>query len=293
MNTINLFTFKPHKKTMGGNCWNFGEYLSRKILQKMGYHVNHFHNGNYPKNDINDLVVGIGGILHYKALKRAMIDRVKHIHIWGTGFGSERNMYRWLIRGEDINKFSFNMVRGVLTRDCYKLPKDVLLGDHGFLTSLLYPNASKQGNNKIVYVKHLLDYRDDETILKKYDDIDEIIETNMPEPDFDKHFFDILNKISSAKLVITNSMHGAIVAHSYGVPWCISPRHKRRSTVEQDISKEAKWFDSFSSCGLDAADLKICHNSKDGFRWWDKISKKIRPIDKEYRERILDSFPKI
>jgi pyruvyltransferase len=176
---------------------NFGDELGAFILRKMGYKIKRVGLKNA------DLVM-VGTILDTVS-KRAK-DGCKIIGI-GASWSNKVD-----------NRFDVISVRGKITAE--SLGVDTQLGDLGILTSRLLPRSEVKYN--IGVVRHYIDKND-------YSWADIVIDaTEKPK--------DVIQKISSCKCVLSSSLHGLIVADSYGIP---SMRIHHPDVMSGDI----KWID--------------------------------------------------
>lgn len=277
---INLYTFQ-----LNNNKWNFGDYFSKTILEKIGFNITHFTNKKNPSNKLDHILFAIGGMVNSYFCNRKVRKYADKIYAWGSGIGND---YRQISkRGLDPSYIKSNIVftmsRGEITSRYSLLDEGILLGDPAYLSSLLFPFEQKKDN--ITFVKHYIDNIGDADILTNYKGTNNIVNMLLDEEKTDYQLNCLLQKIATSSFVFTSAMHGAIVAHSYGIPWAIT---KRRGV---DISKEMKWIDTASAIGLSANDLKVCDNSNDGFQWWDSIKDKIKSIDFKYQKEILSTLP--
>ena len=119
---------------------------------------------------------------------------------------------------EFLERSVFCGVRGPLSRDALKLPASTVLGDPALVLPLLYkPKPSERTNGKTVCVPHFHDRKSDEDLLArtKADVIVRPAIANSPEA-----LTGILDEIASAEFVLAGSLHAAIVAAAYDVPFC-------------------------------------------------------------------------
>lgn len=164
---------------------NFGDNLTSFFL-KTKYNINY-----------NNEFLGIGSHLQ-------SIDPEYKNLIWSTGFLFPTQR----IKTEPV------AVRGYETLkmfDCEK--KDVVVGDGGVITSLIYtPKIEKRYILGIV--PHYLDYPELKTDEEKYDIFkSQVLLINVCD-DVDK----VINQIASCNYISSSSLHGAVVADSFGIP---------------------------------------------------------------------------
>lgn len=112
--------------------------------------------------------------------------------------------------------------RGLLTNK--NLNKDCLTGDIGLLVSRFYPKHYPVYN--IGVVRHLVDTRD-------YNFADIVIDSSEPAEE-------VIKKISQCRVIMSSSLHGLIIADSYGIP-------NMRIYHDEIIGADYKYLDYMSS----------------------------------------------
>jgi len=187
---IKLFYFQ-HPKDYPDN-YNFGDALSPIIVSKVLDRKVEFANIK------NADLVSIGSVMN--ALNRRGKNKVL---IWGTGHMFEND------KPDIKNTDSILALRGQLTADKYSL-SDIALGDPALLSSRFIKGAKKK-KYKLGIVPHFVDK--ESGYLANF--------TKNP----DALIIDVFNspqkackQISSCENVISSSLHGIIVAHSYSIP---------------------------------------------------------------------------
>lgn len=273
MNKINIFLFKP------GNYENFGEYLCKQVIYKLGFDLNNYSNVNQITAPIDYIMTGIGGFLN-KRIYDLYINKAAKWYVWGSGVHCIPSPEHRLPKEIIENKCIISLVRGPLTREYYNLSEDIPLGDAGYLTSYFFKITSSEKKN--VFISHHYD-----DIIKPIDGVDIHLSAKMP-PDstgsFDKEFLYRLNLIANANIVLTSSMHVAIVCYSYGVPFAMVAKK------ETDLSKEWKWYDTLINMGI-TTKIRLVNSVEDGYRWWHEVKDQIKPISLQQQEVILNAFP--
>jgi len=83
----------------------------------------------------------------------------------------------------------------------------------------------------------------------------------------------ILDKISSADFIFANSLHSAIIAHSYGKPWVFY------APENSNIPFPFRWKDWFSFLGLPEDACKSVEDLKSAIDWWDLYFPKMKTVD--------------
>jgi len=273
---VNIYLYKAGKNE------NFGEYLFKKIVNELGYDYDDYSVINPPYKNLDYILTGIGGNFNGNIYSKFFKDKIKKWHVWGSGVikNNPSGVHRL---SEEVlkNKCVIAMLRGPLTKEFHNIKDNILFGDPGYLASYFFKFTGEHKKN--VFVQFYAD-----KVRKEVKGVD-INLSSMLLPDdsgsFDFSFFNILKNISNANIVLTGSMHIAIAAHSYGVPWAVVPKEK------VDISKEWKWHDTLATINIKPEEFKLCNNVDEGFQWWDSIKDKIKPITKEYQKQIIKAFP--
>lgn len=130
--------------------------------------------------------------------------------VWGSGLLTEPSLIRRITRGRLFRKLDIRCVRGPYTADImrksgFKCPD--AYGDPGCLLPLIYaPKVEK--TLEYVVIPHI----SMEEEAKKIVPAENVI--SMATEDYKA----VIDKICSAKKVISSSLHGIILAEAYGVP---------------------------------------------------------------------------
>lgn len=180
--------------------WNFGDELGPIILRHYGFDVKRV---SLAKADY----VLTGTVLD-------MAETVnKHVTVIGSGAGHTHDAE---------HEFKVLAVRGKLTADCLKV--DVPLGDLGLLASRIWTKEPARYN--IGVVRHYVD-------KDEYPFADIVIDATEPAEE-------VIKKISSCRVIMSSSLHGIIVADSYGIP-------NMRIARDDVITGNWKWLDHKSA----------------------------------------------
>lgn len=176
---------------------NFGDELGWHILKKMGHKINRVALANA------DLITS--GTILDMADKRAK----DGCTIWGSGIGWEHDI---------MNRFNVIALRGKISAT--SLGFDGVLGDPGLLVSRFWPKQpTKYG---VGVVRHYVDKRE-------FPWADIVIDATEP-------VNQVIDKISSCATICSSSLHGLIVADSFGIP-------TMRLDHPEVISGDIKWSD--------------------------------------------------
>lgn len=205
---VNLLYWRPK---VGKN--NVGDFLSKVIFD---YLLKYYKLSNFSRATYR--ISCIGSILNFISA-----DCI----VWGSGFLSE--VLADYIDGKDM-KWDIRAVRGPRTRDVllrkgYSCPE--VYGDPAILLPMFY-NPEVEQTNKVLIVPHYSKYND---YASKYDNV---LDTRTN----DWKLF--VKRIKSAKFVISASLHGIILAESYGIPALFL------NDVEHDLFKYEDYY--FSTC---------------------------------------------
>ena len=127
--------------------------------------------------------------------------------IWGSGILNEDFERKIKFNAKHV-KYDIRAVRGPLTRDIlircgYECPN--VFGDPAILMPLIYKPKNKIKKYKISIIKH---YRDDTEIPNGLHEISVVT------ADY-KYFID---ELCASELVVSSSLHGLIIAESFGIP---------------------------------------------------------------------------
>ena len=176
--------------------YNFGDELGAIILKKLGFRVRRV---SFAKAHV--LLTG------------TMVDPAEtknpNATLVGTGSGYAH---------ESVHNFNVLAARGKLTAD--NLGVQVPLGDLGLLASRIWPKQPTMHN--IGVVRHYVDTDDypfADIVINASDDAETVIK-----------------QISSCRVILSSSLHGLIVADSYGIP-------NMRIARDDVITGNYKWLD--------------------------------------------------
>jgi hypothetical protein len=190
------------------------------------------------------------GLYKYPTFKRTIV-------FWGCGARDYSPL-----PAKSLAHCLFLGVRGPLTRDVLKLPSDTTIGDPGFLFPLFHPRPGASPAGGPICVPHILDPMDDES-LQKATGIGKVVRVSLP-PDPDK-IFEIADAITSAEFVLAGSLHAAILACAYGVPFAfLDTGH---------IDCPFKWDDFAASISIPAVFVK---NLREARGFYESVQSQIR-----------------
>lgn len=197
-----------------------GDLTRKTIKNKVNLHYYQVNNNIENLGDYLSVVVVDWMTKYYKINTDAELSKTKHLYaigsiimngfqnctIWGSGFLNDvdgSRLSRWL---KHYRKFDIRAVRGTKTYDSFKklgfdCPK--VFGDPAILMPIIYKPVSNCDPVKdYVVIKHMSH--------------DGYVDNNIDILTTDYAGF--IDKIVNSKLVISSSLHGIILAESYGIP---------------------------------------------------------------------------
>lgn len=184
----------------GGALRNFGDVLGPELLRRMGYKVT-----EVPIAQADVITVG-------SVLRAVQAKGRPGTAIWGSGYS---------VPVTSVPKpMKYLAVRGAFTRDILGLDTETPLGDPGLLVSNFWEKSDTR--YKIGWVPHYVD----KTLMPAAD-----ITINVKDP-----VDTVIEQISSCETILTSSLHGLIIAESFGIPamrvWC-----------DKVVGLDFKWMD--------------------------------------------------
>ena len=253
---------KAEKNRVNLEWWNYkdnvGDVLSPVICEWMLEQRNLSFNSNANKTYH---LMALGSICG-----EGQVDAV----VWGSGVHNDalrKNIYRW----RKIRKLDIRAVRGPKTADVlrkagYACPN--VYGDPAILMPFIYMPPYSCGEKK--YKKSVIIHFSGKDNLVENDDFHYIdVET--------KDYKKFIDEIVSSELVISSSLHGIILAESYGVPAIFL-----KSGIEKEILKFEDWY---SSTGR--SDFAVAENILEA----SKMAPTELPKLDKLQSRLMESFP--
>ncbi len=204
---------------------NFGDYLNSWLWPRVL--------DGYLSEEDGIRLIGVGSLLK-STLNH--LDGKKVVFGTGSGYGS-------IPKETDYADWTFYFVRGPQTAKCFNLDPSKSIVDAAWLISqtdeFKSQSSQKQG---VAFVPHWTTA--DSGNWKPVCDLSEI-EYVDPQDDLER----ILRRIEHSELVITESLHGAILADYFRTPWlpvCISPKFL-----------SFKWVDWFQSINIEPSIINL------------------------------------
>lgn len=178
------------EKVPGGN---FGDDLNEFLWERI------FENSLDKFGEKDSYFIGIG-----TRLRRKNIPHNKKIVVFGAGYGYETVP-------PVVNEYwDILCVRGPLTAEKLGVGQDKVITDPAILTALQYPNFNKEYD--VSFIPHHLTIHED-----NWEDVCRNLNVNFINPT--NHPDRVIEEIIKSKLVVTESLHGAIIADSFRIPW--------------------------------------------------------------------------
>lgn len=236
-------------------------YYCKMPKGNIGDDINEFIWPNYLKFENNSnsehLIIGIGSLLN------DFIPQAKKYTVISAGIG-----YGKLPKVD--NTWNFLAVRGEYSKKALNLGDDVVLLDGAYLLKDCFPKPKVSITHKVGYIPHVtsLEYGDWKKVC-------ELAEIKFIDPRLGLSEF--LDQLCSCEKVITEAMHGAIIADCYEIPWKPVKAYHHINTQ--------KWDDWLSALGESA---KFSHISS---VWYDISIPKKQFLKNSIKKIIFAIYP--
>lgn len=250
-NTVNL-----HYWSLDNGQENLGDYLSKVIFEWM-----------LQKNNIQNR---IKGIKHLYSVGSILGFGYQDAVVWGSGLLEDNIEYRKRIRR---SKLDIRCLRGPLTRrtlvhwtdGVIDIPE--LYGDPVTLMPLIYKPESIEKRYNYVIIPHFLDSHMKNVYSKEGEKV-KVIDM------LTDNYEDVINEIVAAEKVISSSLHGIILAESYGIP-----------AIYVKTGNSFKYEDWYLST---EREIRWVNSLEEGYK-----SEPMRlPNIKKLQENLFQSYPK-
>lgn len=183
----------------------------------------------------------VGQTRHFVTIGSIVYRGVYDATIWGAGILNQ-NSAKILLAQRGLRKLDVRAVRGPRTRDAlvqagFTCPE--VYGDPAILLPYIYPNETLNRGNRIGLILHHATALKGEEYNKEFKCI------SMLTTDYKQFLYDL----TECRVVISSSLHGIILAESYGIPaiylWEDGP------VGEQGV-KFSDWYESTGRNGIEA-----------------------------------------
>jgi hypothetical protein len=204
---MKLFYFEAPEGNVGDDL---NKWLWPKIL------------GDRLDNDEDHLIIGIGTLLNHKippAKKYTVLTS-------GVGYGD--------LPDQSKGDWDYVGLRGPLSKEKMSVKDDISLLDGAYLLPY-YLKCPRVIKHKFGYVPHV-----DSMVNGLWRETAEIGQFKLIDPRWSVEKF--ISELLSCEQVVTEAMHGAIMADAYGVPW--------QPTKAYDYINDFKWKDWASSLNM-------------------------------------------
>ena len=219
------------------------------LSRKNRVNLNSWINPDIPHNNVGDYLYKV--VVDHVCLLKGIdpeqpVSGTKHLYavgslllgyqdatIWGSGFGYDRSrtwyapllaVFHKLYHKTDIRAVRGPLTRNILLRMGYVCPE--LYGDPAVLMPLFYLGNSVRCSRDYVLIPHYSQW-------EKYKGNPHLLGT------FTKDYQQFIDRILEARLVISSSLHGIILAEAYGIPAVML-----KDTPSEDITKYKDWYAS-------------------------------------------------
>ncbi|MBH8611567.1 polysaccharide pyruvyl transferase family protein [Pseudomonas mohnii] len=203
---------------------NFGDYLSPLVVEMLAKKTVVY--APIQKAEL----MAIGSIMNREQkARRFMMPR--RLHVWGAGTDSPDCSFS--------GRHYYHAVRGFKTREqITSLKGDPALGDPGLLANHWWDGRPRpQKRFKVGIIPHYVDH--DNQVVRQLSEMPGVNVINVFWP-----VEQVLKSIQECEFIISSSMHGLIVADSFGVP-------NRRVKFSEGKISDYKFVDYYSVFGME------------------------------------------
>lgn len=187
----------------GSDILNFGDFLSQFIADEA-----------FLTPRVSAPVYRlVGSVIDEGIIDEDLRDKAEgsKIAFWCCGARDEKGLSE-----QALQRCLFFGVRGPLTRDLLHLPINTPIGDPGLLLPLLYsPRRSARTAGKTICVPHFCDPKSDAELLAS-SGAQLVVR---PQVSNTEELLSLLDELVSAQFILAGSLHAAIVACAYDVPF--------------------------------------------------------------------------
>jgi hypothetical protein len=271
---------------------NLGDLLVPSLISALGYTC-----APRQTEDSNVINPGRSLIVVGSLLTRQDMDRIGYpLDVWGCGWKGK------YLSPTDQKCVRFFAVRGPQSAAGLNLSSRVALGDPALLLPHLVP-LKTEPHGRTIAIPHFSRLSAMSSTQRRLQTgCDEVLSPMVLRSTRDQPFWNIsvktaidlvqrrirygiqtrslrsaLRRIAGADFVLTGSLHGAILAQAFGVPWAVYH--------DGYLDAPAKWTDWAAYLGID---IELVRTLKDGWNWWKQTGSRGRTRD---LGPLLNSFP--
>ena len=262
---VNIFQYHPEKIfSYVQNPYNLGDSLGEVIVKYL-----------LDSKGI-DMDANVSRTKHFNCVGSNIFSSYQDATIWGSGanpqFPTRKQMFCQKI---SRRKLDVRAVRGPLTRKLllnmgYNCPE--IYGDPAILMPLIY-NPISQKKRKYIVIPQ---FQQEINLRNQYPE-EYIVSMNTNDYKF------VIDQIVSSEIVYTSSLHGIILAESYGVPAVFFRRLKHISRPESNVN--FKFYDYYQSTGRES------FPRGESFEEAKKLDPPSLPKLNSLVQGLLDTFP--
>lgn len=234
----------------GKGFQNFGDAMGEIVIDAMPNFVEHQNNLYFP----------IGSVIGDDYIKKANYLGLNPVFMGCGWYGKE-------LSPELMRQAEFLGVRGPQTQSALERAGVFsvrVTGDSAY-RALKYLDVEPNNNGKSIFVPHVSEI--DEVLGKKLALGADTIVTPKVRGRYDT--IETIKKISRANFVLAGSMHAAITAHYFGIPFAPASPYTAGGNFE---TLAPKWLDWFASIGVSAYSVRASRSVRDGQLWWDRLT---------------------
>lgn len=254
---VNLHFFDADK-TLQDNI-NLGDYLSKIVVNWMLKN----------KGLSLETCIGTKDKRNLYAIGSVLLMGYQNATVWGTGLPFEPSLLRGLFHTRLIRSLDVRAVRGPYTRKAltklgHKCPG--VYGDPVVLMPMIYAQTTTNKTHDYTIIPHFSTYA--ETVATKTEDFVLSMHTT--------NYKSVIDSICRSRVVISSSLHGIILAESYGVSAIFYQDRPDRFNF--------KYYDWYESTGRRAS---IAHSVEEAKRMLPMVLPSLTIM----RKNLLETFP--
>lgn len=229
---------------------NFGDAMGELVIEAIPDFVEHQNNYYFP----------IGSVIWDGYIEKALEANCTPVFIGCGWLGKELNP-------DLAKKAVYQGVRGPETRSALEragVYGTRVIGDSAYI-ALNKLDIAPRSNGKTLFVPHITD-----AVHCMKNDL-RFGADSIASPEVRGRFsiIEMITKISRAEFVIAGSMHAAITAHHFGIPFAPMSAYLRNGN---DRELSIKWNDWLASLGVEAYSVRAVRNIQDAEIWWTRLT---------------------